>query len=318
MFEWLVRAVLDFVSRYGYLAVFLYMVLETSFLLHFVPSEVVVPFAAAALVHDPASFVLFVAVTTAGATLGSLLAYEGFGRYGERLVERYGRVVHVSERDLERGQRVFVTYGESSVFWGRLLPFLRALISIPAGFAGMDLRRFVVYSAAGAGLFNTGLTYLVYTGSDATSPLGVAFAHLRTALALEVRYVTDHVAFVLVLFGLFALVAAVAWYRREWIRSNPEEAAHLALHAIRLVGLLVGGAFVLGALSSPARAFGAVTRLWDDPTYLVGLGFTEQVALLLTGVLVAVGGLIAYELGSLFRPSHVRELVDRLPVRHRR
>lgn len=99
MFDGLVQAVLQFITVYGYVAVFVYMVLETAFLFHFVPSEVVVPVAASQLVHDPVSFVT---VTTVEAAIGSLLAYVLFSRYGERVIERHGHLIHISERDIER------------------------------------------------------------------------------------------------------------------------------------------------------------------------------------------------------------------------
>jgi membrane protein DedA with SNARE-associated domain len=318
MFEGLVRTVLDLVTQYGYVTVFVYMVLETAFVLHFVPSEVVVPFAASQLVHGPVSFVLFVADATAGATVGSVLAYVGFGQYGERVLERYGHLVHVSERDLERSQSIFIRYGESSVFWARMLPLLRALISIPAGLAGMDRRRFVLYSAAGAALFNTGLTYLVYTGAGTTSPLGLVFEVGHAAVSAELAYVQTHTAIVAVLLGVAATVAGVAWFARRWIRSNPEVTKLVVLHAVRLLGLAVGGLFVFGALSSPTRAFAVITAVWDDPGFLVHLGFSEQLALLLTGVLLAFGGLAVYELGRLVELAYLRSLLDRLPVSRRR
>ncbi|MFB6129954.1 MAG: DedA family protein [Salinigranum sp.] len=318
MFEWLVHAVLGFVDRYGYAAVFVYMILETAFILHFVPSEVVVPFAASQLVHDPVSFVLFVVDSTAGATVGSYVAYELFGRYGERVLERYGHVIHVTEHDIERSQAVFIRYGESSVFWARMFPLLRALISIPAGLADMELRRFVLYSAAGAALFNTGLTYLVYTGSGTTSPLGVVLEALRGELAGQIAYVQVHTRLVVLALGLVVLVVAVTWMARDWIRSNPEAAKRLALHAVRLVGLFVGAAFVLGALSSPKRVFSIVTAVWDDPRFLVGLGFSDQLALLLTGVLFAFAGLAVYEIGKIVEIAHVQAVFDRVVARIRR
>lgn len=218
MFSGFVDTVLGFVQQYGYLAVFAYMVLETSFILHFAPSEIVVPFAASQLVHGPLSFALFVVDTTIGATLGSVLAYYVFGHYGGDVVERYGHVVHVSERDFERGQKVFVRYGESSVFWGRMLPFVRALISIPAGLAEMSVGRFVAYSAAGALFFNIALTYLVYTSAGSPSPLEVMIEVAVETLGPQVAYLAAHLWLVVVLLGL---VATLAWLGRERIREHP-------------------------------------------------------------------------------------------------
>jgi membrane protein DedA with SNARE-associated domain len=161
----LVRALLAFIEQYGYLGVFVFMFLETSLLFPFLPSEVVVPVAAALLVETPADVVLFAAVSAAGATTGSLVAYYAFGRTGAAVIERYGRYVRVSPAEIDRSQRWFRRWGESTVFWGRLLPVVRSLISIPAGFARMPVERFVLYTAAGSFLFNLAVAALVYYGS---------------------------------------------------------------------------------------------------------------------------------------------------------
>lgn len=302
--------VLALIGQYGYLAVFIYMVLETSFLLHYVPSEVVVPFAAVLLVHDPLSFVLFVVDATAGSILGSVLAYVVFGLYGRGVLERYGHVVHLSTERLEWSEEVFTRYGESSVFWGRMLPFLRAFISIPAGLAGMNVRRFVIYSAGGALLFNTGLTYLVYSGTGDTSPLGLVLAQVSALLARQVAYVQAHPLFVVVLVGIVGILGGVGWVGRNWIRTHPDRATQAGLHLFRIVGVLVGGAFILGALTSPQRAFAAVTAVWNDPLFWVGLGFSDQVALVLIGVGIAFAGLLGYELGRLVEITRLRAVLE--------
>lgn len=317
MFDGLVHVVLGLVQRYGYVAVFVYMLLETSFLLHFVPSEIVVPFAASQLVHDPLSFVVFDIDATVGATVGSYVAYVLFGRYGERALERYGHLIHVTERDIERSQRVFRRYGESSVFWARMFPIFRALISIPAGLAEMGIRRFVLYSAAGAALFNTGLTYLVYTGSGTTSPLGAVLTVVRDEVTGNLVYAQRHTLIVIVLLGVAGLVLGIVWLTRDWIRGYPVSARLVALHAVRLVGLVIGGLFIVGALSWPQQSFSVVSSVWDDPLFWVGLGFSDQLALLLTGLLFVSAALAVYELGRIVRLAHVRSMYERLSSRFR-
>lgn len=145
----------EFMRQYGYLAVFAFTFLETSLLFPLLPSEVVLPFAASLLVSDPVSFVLFVVASTAGVTVGSVVAYHIFGRGGEEVVERFGPLLRVSDREIRWSKRWFRRWGESAVLWGRLLPVLRSAISIPAGFASMDRRRFTAYSAIGGLLFNS-------------------------------------------------------------------------------------------------------------------------------------------------------------------
>lgn len=216
MFDWLADTILSFVTKYGYLSVFIYLTLETAFILHFAPSEIVVPFAAVQLVHDPASFAFFVVVTTAGATAGSLLGYYVFGKNGKSALHRYGHVIHVSESDLERSQDWFRRWGESSVLWGRMLPVMRAIISIPAGLADMELRKFVVYSACGSFVFNVFLTYLVYEGAGETSPLDWAIATLSTAFTSYLAFALGDSTIIAASVVLVVLLGVgVLWIVRE-------------------------------------------------------------------------------------------------------
>lgn len=159
------NAILEFVHQYGYLALLAFAFLESSMLFPFAPSELVVPAAAGILVQGPLSFALFVAAATVGATLGGLVPYL-LGREGHEAVDRYGRYVRVSDDEVDRGVRWFRRWGETAVFWGRLLPVLRSIISIPAGFAEMDRWRFLAYTAGGAALFNAIVAALVFFGRD--------------------------------------------------------------------------------------------------------------------------------------------------------
>ena len=213
MLNWLLDVVLGFIAQYGWIAVFLYMVLETAFILHFAPSEIVIPYAATHLVSDRASFGLFVVVTTVGATLGALLAYWIFGVYGERALERWGRYIHVDEDDIERGQHWFRRWGENSVFWCRMLPVMRAVISIPAGMAEMGIRKFIAYSAIGSAIFNIAFTWLVYSGDGAHSPLDLAVLYLGGAV--DSTLAQPHLAA-----GsgvILLLLSGAVWTRREKI-----------------------------------------------------------------------------------------------------
>lgn len=158
------EAATTLVAQYGLLALFIFMFLETSLLFPFVPSELVLPVGAAAIVSTPASFLAFVLVVMVGATAGSLFAYYVFDAAHQPLIDRYGSYVRISEREVARARRWFRRYGESSVFWGRFLPVVRSIISIPAGVAGMHAGKFAVYSAVGSGLFATGIAALVVTG----------------------------------------------------------------------------------------------------------------------------------------------------------
>jgi membrane protein DedA with SNARE-associated domain len=91
---------------------------------------------------------------TIGNTLGSLIAY-AIGAYGGRpFLERYGKYLLIRQHEIELADHFFERWGSPTVFFSRLLPIVRTFISFPAGVVRMDLRKFVVYSTAGALLWS--------------------------------------------------------------------------------------------------------------------------------------------------------------------
>jgi membrane protein DedA with SNARE-associated domain len=143
----------------NYWVITLLMAIESSFIPF--PSEVVVPPAAymAATTGDMNVF-LVVVCATLGAIIGALVNY-GLARYlGRPLVYRFAesRIGHMCLIDSEKvtnAERYFDEHGAVGTFFGRLVPAVRQLISIPAGLARMGLGRFVLYTTLGAGLWNS-------------------------------------------------------------------------------------------------------------------------------------------------------------------
>ena len=168
MFGNLGETALRYVTQYGYLAVVIFTFLEASLLFPLLPSEVVVPGAAAVLIRGPATFALFVGSVVVGTTVGSLFAYHVFGERGRSALANHGGWLRISEDRLERSREWFRRWGESSVLWGRLFPVLRSVVSVPAGLAGMARWKFTLYSATGALAFGAGVAALVVTGMELT------------------------------------------------------------------------------------------------------------------------------------------------------
>jgi membrane protein DedA with SNARE-associated domain len=123
------------------------------------PSEVIMPFSGY-LVYTGRFNLWLVAVAGAvGCVVGSLVAY-WVGMYGGRpFIEKYGRYVLISRRDLDLADRWFARYGELITFVSRLLPVIRTFIAFPAGVAKMNLPRFVVYTFLGSFPWCLGLAY---------------------------------------------------------------------------------------------------------------------------------------------------------------
>jgi membrane protein DedA with SNARE-associated domain len=124
------------------------------------PSELIMPFAGY-LVYEGTLNLLWVATAGAiGCNLGSLVAYE-IGFYGGRpLVEKYGRWILLTRRELGWADRFFLRWGYLAVFIARLLPVVRTFIALPAGVARMPRVRFHSYTFLGSWLWCFALAWL--------------------------------------------------------------------------------------------------------------------------------------------------------------
>lgn len=300
MFSSLVNTIQYLIHTYGLLALFIYLTLETGLVLHFVPSEIIVPFAAAELItpHDPISYILFVVVATAGATTGAVFPYLIFRRYGRPALERYGRYIHVTSEDIDRSEGWFKRWGESSILWGRVLPVLRASIAIPAGLAEMDLRKYTIYSAAGAAAYNTIIAYLTVQSESATSPLGKYKTHAIQELTQNLAAYQTHPLLAAGV-GLLVLAAAAwVWVRRDTIRKAPIKSLYRGLWVGIAVGLISSSSLIFAGLTAPTTDFYFITSIWNDPLIFLQYGASPQIALFITGGI----GLLAT--GCLYVVTH--------------
>jgi len=251
------QVALHFLHTYGYVALFVLLALETAMILHFVPSEVIVTVAAATLASNGIQLALVIVVSTLGATAGSLMLY-GFARGGgRRFLDRHPHFVGLSPKRRASLESWFQRpAGESLVFFLRLLPFLRAAVSIPAGLAKMDVRKFTLYSAAGSFLFNAALAGSAY--ALRTSP--EAWGEIRVAL----NYTRSRWPFFLALV-LIALVSAYLLYRqRDAYRRAPQLAVRHVLHASAIAAVAAGATLLGASLYAPSATYRAVTWVAVD------------------------------------------------------
>ncbi len=144
----------------NYWVVALFMAIESSFIPF--PSEVVVP-PAAWKAMDPdsgMSFILVIVFATIGANIGALINYYLAKWVGRPIIYRFAdsRIGHMCLMDrqkVEVAEEYFRKHGAASTIFGRLVPAVRQLISIPAGLAGMHVGKFLFYTTIGAGIWNT-------------------------------------------------------------------------------------------------------------------------------------------------------------------
>lgn len=156
-----------FIDNANYWFVFLFMVIESSFIPF--PSEVVVPPAAYLAMQKGSDMNIFLVClfATAGALVGSVINYFLSMWIGRPIIyafadSRLGHTLLLNKQKVQNAEAYFDKHGAASTFIGRLIPAVRQLISIPAGLARMNFGKFVIFTVLGALVWNIILTLLGY------------------------------------------------------------------------------------------------------------------------------------------------------------
>jgi membrane protein DedA with SNARE-associated domain len=152
------------IDNWGYFGVGLLMFIETVF--PPIPSEVIMPLAGVHAAQQGASLPGVILAGTAGAMAGNIfwfvLAWKlGLDRF-EGFLVRYGRVFTMDETEIARGRALFERFGAGLVGFGRIVPTIRSLISVPAGLVHMRPRTFLIFSTLGTFLWTMGLAVAGY------------------------------------------------------------------------------------------------------------------------------------------------------------
>lgn len=147
----------DIMSQYGYLGIFLLIMLENIF--PPIPSEVILTFGGAMTAKTDMTVMGVILISTAGSVAGAVILY-GLGRMLdvkrlEKIVDRYGRVLRLTRKDIYKADSWFDKYGIWTVLFCRLIPLIRSLISIPAGMSNMKFGLFLLFTTVGTLIWNT-------------------------------------------------------------------------------------------------------------------------------------------------------------------
>ena len=197
--------IFGFLRAGGYGALALLSALENLF--PPIPSELIIPLAGYLAKQGDLALVGVILASTLGSVLGALPLYHAGRRAGASRVKdwakRHGRWTAVTPREIEHAIGWFQRHGDAAVFFGRLVPGVRSLVSLPAGVSRMGLVRFILYTAAGSLLWSALLAGAGYA-------LGAAFG--------EVDEWLDRISWVVI--GLLVVV-----YVRRVLRGG-SDAAH--------------------------------------------------------------------------------------------
>lgn len=170
-----------------------------------IPSEGILPLAGFVVTQGGMGLLPALAAATFGSVVGALLLY-ALGRWGGRpVLLRWHRILRVDERQLDRADAWFDAHGPKLVFWCRMLPLARSVISIPAGASEMPIVRFLVLTTLGSLLWNgllIGAGMLVGDNYAQVSELVDRFSSV-----------------VLLLLAVACLAAFVFWRRRRRVSA---------------------------------------------------------------------------------------------------
>ena len=146
--EQISQSFLTFIDQYGYFAVVILMAMENACIP--IPSELILGFAGYLIFAERMTFSGAIVAGMIGGMLGSIFAYLVGSLKGRDFVDKYGKYFFIKKSHVDLAQRWFDKYGIKAVFFSRMLPVVRTFISLPAGFAHVNLKQFLFYTFLGS------------------------------------------------------------------------------------------------------------------------------------------------------------------------
>ncbi len=194
-------------STIAYLTICLAMFLEN--IVPPIPSEIIMPLGGFFVFKQKLNFYIVVFWGLFGTILGSLPWYY-LGRFVNekklsKFLDKRGKYLGLTSNDLAKSKRWFDKYGVTLVFWGRLVPGIRTLISVPAGMELMPLRKFLIWTTLGSLIWIGLLTY-------AGVVLGENYQIIETFL-VQIKYVVKPI--LIIIFVYFLIKFFVRLYKRN-------------------------------------------------------------------------------------------------------
>jgi membrane protein DedA with SNARE-associated domain len=197
----LINNLISIFAHFGYGGIIFLMALESSVVP--VPSELVIPPAGILAARGQMSLFLVIIAGVVGSLLGAIICYWISWLLGRAVIliladHKFARILHITPAKVEQAEKFFLKYGNISIFIGRLLPVVRHLISIPAGFSKMNFGKFVLYTFLGSAIW---VTILALGGYYLGTQIEVIAEHFKTII---------EILLVIVILGLI-----IFWVRKK-------------------------------------------------------------------------------------------------------
>jgi len=203
------------VKDWGYLGVFLLMAMESSIIP--VPSEVVMPPAAYWAAQGQMNIFGVILAGTAGSYFGSAVSYWVSKWIGLPAVERFGKYILIGPDKVAQAHAWVTRFGVGGIFFARLLPVVRHLISIPAGILSMPFGKFSAATTLGAGLW---CGVLAFFGQQVIGDQ----PHLLDSPEDLIKAVKAKLLWIMVAIVLFTLAYGVMVFLRSRASASPQVA----------------------------------------------------------------------------------------------
>lgn len=206
----IINFIIDSVGSLGYLGIFIMMFLESSFFPF--PSEVVMIPAGVLAYRGEMNIYLAILCGILGSLSGALFNYYLALRMGRVFIIKYGKYVFFSEKSMQKMESFFQKHGHISTFVGRLLPAIRQYISLPAGIARMDLKKFCIFTSLGAGIWVCILSLIGYSLAPLIGEGGVA--HLLDEENAQIFKSSIH-QWTLYVLGALVVIVGIYWWKKK-------------------------------------------------------------------------------------------------------
>jgi membrane protein DedA with SNARE-associated domain len=191
------------IENLGYWGVFIGMTLESACIP--LPSEIIMPLSGFVAYEGKMTLLGITIVGALGNLFGSLIAYFVGLKAGRPVLEKYGKYILITHKNLEMADKWFEKYGDEAVFISRLLPIIRTFISLPAGIARMDLKKFIIYTFLGSLPWTFALGYIGFI-------LGPNWNIIRSYF---------HILDIIVIIGIIGLISYLIYkYKIRSINKN--------------------------------------------------------------------------------------------------